>query len=168
MIQIWNEDILAVIIGAGGGIGLCMLISYFIYRARTQGREFTHKERMALLEKAQNIPENIEELLMAITAGPENDLRSGLIWSIIGVGLTLMLYLLEDSRPYWPSGLIVIFVGLAYFVSFALISRRRQLAREQNMSALVIKTTSVQALTEDAQPVALPAQETSTEEEAKT
>jgi len=105
------EGILGIIVGAGGGIALLIFVAYFIYRARTQGHEFTHKERMALIEKAGDIPANIEELLLAVTSGPENDLRSGLIWLIIGVGLTLMLYLLEDSRPYWPSGLIVIFVG---------------------------------------------------------
>jgi hypothetical protein len=159
------EDILGIIVGAGGSLALCGVIAFFIYRGRVRTRELVHKERIALIEKAGEVPGNIEELLLSVTVSPENDLRTGLIWSIIGIGLTLTLFFMEETRPWWPSGLIAIFVGLAYLAGYLFVPRRRWSPEAQGKPSLIIQATSIQTLAENPQSVALPAQEISVEQQ---
>lgn len=121
-LQVEWEDVLAIV----GFFGIVITIAVLIYLNRVKSREFMHKERMALVERAEALPENINQLLAGFTPAPDRDLRVGLIWLISGLGSSLVLYLLADSRPYWPAGLIPVFVGLGYLVSFLVLSRRQR------------------------------------------
>jgi len=148
-LQIDPEGILAI---GGFYIAVLGIALLFLWRSAKE-RQFLHKERMALLERVERLPENAHQLLASFAPAKDRDLRAGLIWFIVGVGVSFTLYGLQDSRPYWPGGLIPVFIGLAYLVSFLVLSGRHR--RESGETLGGQQASSQPALTERTSP-ALP------------
>ncbi|MCS6803797.1 MAG: DUF6249 domain-containing protein [Blastocatellia bacterium] len=109
--------------------GLYLLIGWLmllLIRRQQQEREFLHKERMAVIERPEAAPNSLSVLLAGLSPPQDQDLRTGLRWSVIGVGIGLALYLMEATREYWPVGLIAAFIGVAHVVSYLMSSARQR------------------------------------------
>ncbi len=129
LFQIDWEAILGEIIGLVSVVGFFFVIGWgllLLFRGRSRALELLHEERMALVEKAEATPDAVEQLLAGMQRGTERDLRMGMIWIMVGLGLSLTAYLIEQSRSYWPGGLIPLFVGVAYLISVAIEFRRHR------------------------------------------
>lgn len=123
-----QED-LGEVIGLTAVVGfyIAVIVITFIFLWRSfKERHYLNKERLALIERIESLPANAHQLIASLAPAKEHDLRSGIIWLIVGLGVSLTLYTLEDTRSYWPIGLVLIFIGLAYLVSYWVLSRQRR------------------------------------------
>lgn len=114
--------------------GLYFLIGWLILlmiRRQQQEREFLHKERMAVIERPEAAPNSLSVLLASLSPSHDQDLRTGLRWSVIGVGIGLAFYLMEATREYWPVGLIAAFIGVAHVVLMSSARQRAQAGADQ-------------------------------------
>lgn len=100
-----------IVCGVGAPLILIGLILYFKLRKM----HILHDIAIALAEKGQALP---PELFL-----PPRDsaLRAGLI--LVGVGLALCLFMWQVNAP-WSIGLIPLFAGLGYLVSWKIEGAR--------------------------------------------
>jgi Domain of unknown function (DUF6249) len=101
------------------GIGIAMLRTWLDYKKKKELFELHHRERMAAIDKGIELPPLPVELL----AGPQerypNDpLKTGLVWTLIGVAVSVALFL--AGRDQWAWGLIPAAVGVANLIYFAI------------------------------------------------
>lgn len=91
--------------------------------------DLLHAERMAAMEKGipvHELPEYEEEsrmpLLSRVSLNPRWPLGVGAIFVLMGIGLSLALWLSGDSyhNQVWPFGLLGVFLGVGLFLHYAL------------------------------------------------
>jgi hypothetical protein len=107
------------------GIGMGIVGMWLDYRKKREFFELHHKERMAAIEKGIEVPPLAPELFQGSKrAGrlPSDYLRRGLVWSFIGLGITVAMRLENESGAWY--GLIPLAVGVANMLMF--MYQRRQ------------------------------------------
>jgi hypothetical protein len=95
---------------------IILFIPFFFNYKKTKGRQLIINN---LIEKGQEIP---KELLMPQVKTSRSDLHKGIV--LIGFGLSISIVLLSIKIPInihlWTLGLIPLFIGIGYLVSFKL------------------------------------------------
>lgn len=112
--------IIAIVMGVGAG----MLAIWTDYARKRHIFELHHKERLAAIDRGMDIPPLPEEFFGNgdRPARPNDHLRRGLVWLLIGLALSLALLLnLGVERAAW--GLVPTAVGVAYLIYFAVVRR---------------------------------------------
>jgi hypothetical protein len=110
------------------GIGLAMIEVITKHRRRAQALEQRHRERMAAIEKGIELPlddsDPEAQVEAAKAARQPRFLLRGLIFS--GIGAALILAWRGAGDEYTSgAGWIVLSIGLAYLVYFAIEGRRQ-------------------------------------------
>jgi Domain of unknown function (DUF6249) len=111
------------------GLGLAMLGMWLDYRKRREVFQLHHAERMAAIDKGIDLPPLPPEFFQGrkrAARTPFCYLRNGVMWSFIGIAVTLALWGTQESSAWW--GLIPISVGVGYLVCY-LYLRKQQPAR---------------------------------------
>lgn len=98
--------------------GFTLLIVLAVLHARHRAREMRHQTIRLALEKGQPLPPE----LLEPPSRPGSDLTRGVKLLALGLGLSLMLLLMEKRA--WPVGLILVTLGLGYLASHWLTGRR--------------------------------------------
>ena len=118
------------IVAIVGGLSIPILYIVTQFKKRQQMLEQNHKERMLALDKGIELPPIPVELLAnessdgkgwgshAWHQSPEQQLRSGLFWLLIGAALGVALWMEPDGRPVWA--LIPVAAGLAKLIFYAM------------------------------------------------
>ncbi len=133
------ESILALmipIIAIFLGIATAMLGMLLSYRKRKEVFALYHQERMAALEKGVDLPPLPDALLTddARPGNPRRHLLKGLAWLFPGVGLGLGLWATVGFQ--WALfSLILIGIGLAHLIYYALEGKKEAEMAEQNRSS---------------------------------
>jgi hypothetical protein len=99
------------------GIGIGIVSIVVNHRQRALRMELRHKERLAAMDKGLDLPpETVDPALDPVNTRPRHLLR-GLIWSLVGVALSAMLYNLAGDEEAWIGG-IPLAVGLGYLIFY--------------------------------------------------
>jgi Domain of unknown function (DUF6249) len=104
----------------GTPILIVALAGMFIFSASRQ----RHRTIRMMVEKGQPVP---AELLMAPTraARQHSDMRRGVIWTMIGIGLMVWLGAVNDwEGGVWSFGLIPFLIGLGYLSVWKLEAKK--------------------------------------------
>jgi hypothetical protein len=123
------------VIGASIPIFICVMVAAIVIIPRyfqSQERQKMAETLKAAIEKGQPLP---TEVVDAISSGvktppsPQRDLRTGIIWLGVGVGLAAMGWALNFESPdaTWPMigiSAFPVFIGLA-FISMYFLNRGR-------------------------------------------
>jgi hypothetical protein len=111
------------------GFAIILLIVWQMRNRKRQKRlELIHQERMLAMEKGIPLPELpdlpeeygitwIKEMWRAQTVNPKWPLGLGAIFICLGLGLSIALYFSGDA---WSFGIIFIFLGIGFFLHYAL------------------------------------------------
>jgi hypothetical protein len=97
---------------------------------RSLERQKLQETLRAAVERGEPIPPEIvqamttvpaKEVRAAVRASPDNDLRQGIVWLAIGLGIALMGYFIGFDEPdatSWMLGIAAIpsFIGLAFIL----------------------------------------------------
>jgi multisubunit Na+/H+ antiporter MnhC subunit len=102
------------------GIGIGALSLWLDYRRKTALFELHHRERMAAIEKGIEVPPLPPELFTNPRRN-RDPLKSGLVWTLIGVAVCIAWYL--EDKDSWAWGLIPLAIGLANLI-YVFIRRR--------------------------------------------
>lgn len=108
--ELWIPIILFISIGAVSG-----LVVYFRFRVR---REFQQTVRVAFDKGHELTPELLQNLGGEQTTG-NADMRKGLIFIAIGIGVGLFGFILGEQdavRPMLATGALPLLVGVAYLI----------------------------------------------------
>ena len=98
--------------------GFTLAIVVAVLYARHRARQMRHETIRLALEKGQPLPPE----LLEPPAARASDLARGVKLFALGLGLSLMLFLMEKRA--WPAGLILVALGLGYLVSHWLTGRQ--------------------------------------------
>jgi hypothetical protein len=116
--------IVTIVVVFGGGIALVMLRVVMDYRRKREMFQLHHTERMAAIEKGIEVPALPPEFFSDPRShSPGRFLHRGLVWTLVGVAITVALWQTEsdDFRPLW--GLVPTAFGLGTLL-FHFIARR--------------------------------------------
>ncbi len=81
---------------------------------RLKKNRMMHDTLRAMIEKGTPIPPEL--LNPPAQRRPKSDLRSGLIWIGVGIGLTLLSLVQRNNN--WPIGLIPLLIGVAFLIAW--------------------------------------------------
>jgi hypothetical protein len=87
---------------------------------RLKKNRMLHETLRAMIEKGAPIPPEL--LNPPNPRRPKSDLRNGLVWIGVGVGLTLMF--LAQGHNNWPVGLIPLLIGVAFLITWKLETKK--------------------------------------------
>lgn len=114
------------------GIGTAMLAMWLDYRKKREIFQLHHSERMAAIEKGVDLPALPPEFFADYrreSRAPARYLRSGLMWLLVGVAVTVALYETRLSELSWSWGLVPMAVGIANVLFYA-FARRSEAPRQ--------------------------------------
>jgi hypothetical protein len=114
------------------GIGMAMLGLWLDYRKKRDIFQLHHSERMAAIEKGIDVPALPADFFADYRRRPHSPalyLRSGLMWLLVGVAVTFALYESQLFDHSWTWGLVLMAVGLANLLFYA-ITRRSEAPRQ--------------------------------------
>lgn len=97
-------------------IGIITIVFLFVIVLRI----FSHRERMAMIEKGIAPPAGEKD-----SDTPESLLRRGLVTTLVGLALLIGLGTIGIG-PWLLGGLIPMFVGIAYLISYFVSAERRK------------------------------------------
>src|SRR5512145_3515202 len=98
--------------------GFTLAIVVAVLYARHRARQMRHETIRLALERGQPLPPE----LLEPAAARASDLARGVKLLALGLGLSLMLFLMEKRA--WPVGLILVALGLGYLASHWLTARQ--------------------------------------------
>jgi hypothetical protein len=108
-------------------LGIVVVVLTFRHRRQ----KLAHETMRLMIEKGLPVP---MELINPPPPAkpPKNDLRRGLIWLALGIGLTILLLKLWEDESVWALGLIPAFIGAAYLLCWGIgVFRERPQARRE-------------------------------------
>ena len=113
------------IFGIVFGCSIAIVAIYTQYRQRKDAVALYHQERMAAIEKGIELPPVPEGLLSEEDkpAHPRRQLLKGLVWLLIGLGLTVALWF-NAGHEEACFGLIPAGIGLAYLIYYAVAGKK--------------------------------------------
>lgn len=119
------------------GVGFFMLGIWTDYKRKSEMFEMHHKERLLAIERGMEVPPLPVEFFRGasgILVGSPNDrLRLGLIWLLVGVALMIALALNRNPESAaW--GMLPVAVGLANLVYYAIVARNQPANPNQQKS----------------------------------
>ena len=91
---------------------LILCIPFYFNFKKAKGRQLIISN---LIEKGQEIP---KELLTPSKKNIRSDFHKGVILASLGLSICIVLFVLEIANNYWTIGLIPIFIGIGYLISF--------------------------------------------------
>jgi hypothetical protein len=94
--------------------GAVITIVAMILGQRVRQTKLLHETIRAMIEKGQPIPPEL--LQPPVRRRPKSDLRRGLVFAGIGIGLTVWLAL--DGGTKWALGLIPLLMGAAFLITW--------------------------------------------------
>jgi hypothetical protein len=99
-------------------LGLLMPVTVvgIILWYKAQRNSLLHETALKLAEKGQPVPAE----LFADRTEPYSDLRRGVVLAMLGLGISLALFLVE--MRFWAFGIIPMFMGLGYLIVWKLRS----------------------------------------------
>jgi hypothetical protein len=105
------------------GLSLAMLRSWLDYRKKKELFELHHRERMAAIDKGLEVPPLPSELFAGPIDAPRkrDPLRSGLIWTLVGVAVSVAWFL--EDKDHWAWGLVPTAIGIANLIYHAISQR---------------------------------------------
>jgi hypothetical protein len=89
-------------------------IPYYFNLKKSKGQQ---QIILNLIEKDKEIP---NELLVAPKKSRRSDLHKGIILIAFGLSLGIVVFILKIHNNFWTIGLIPVFIGIGYLVSFKL------------------------------------------------
>jgi multisubunit Na+/H+ antiporter MnhC subunit len=113
------------------GIGIGALSLWLDYRRKTALFELHHRERMAAIEKGIEVPPLPPELFTNPRRRSRDPLKSGLVWTLIGVAVCIAWFM--QDKDSWAWGLIPLAIGLANLI-YVFIRRRTGTAVDEAQS----------------------------------
>jgi hypothetical protein len=109
------------------GVGVAMLAIWTNYKRKSEMFELHHKERLLAIERGMEVPSLPDDFFKTsgkLAATPDDRLRYGLMWLLVGVALMIALALNSGlERAAW--GLLPVAVGLAYLIYYAIVARNQ-------------------------------------------
>jgi hypothetical protein len=106
-----------------------LVIIFLRNRKRQKFMDLIHKERMAAMEKGVPPPEwpdyngkGLNGEGIGLSSGPRAQLGTGGLLLMLGIGTCVTFAIIpnRDVQQFWPSGLILIFLGLGYGLRYLL------------------------------------------------
>jgi Domain of unknown function (DUF6249) len=110
------------------GMIIVIIVSKVIGRIRVS--QMIHQERMAAIEKGLPPPSAQDySLASGRPVTPKYNLRRGLLWGLVGVGLLIAYRLAAfgvrgEREPFLAVGIICVCVGAAYLIFYFIESRK--------------------------------------------
>jgi hypothetical protein len=99
--------------GIAMSIGVVWIVFFFIYKTNRS----RHETIQAMVDKGMEIP---PELLLVHrrrrSAEPVSDLRKGLIWLALGLGIGIMIFGISGNSRHLYFGLLPCFIGGGYLI----------------------------------------------------
>jgi hypothetical protein len=107
-------------------LGIIALVQTFRHRQQ----KLAHETMRLMIEKGLPVPVELINPPPPIKP-PKSDLRRGLIWLALGMGLLILLMKVGEDSGAWAVGLIPAFIGVAYLVCWiiGLARERREAGR---------------------------------------
>lgn len=118
--------VLGIILGVMAPVLLVACILFYKHRKL----RMTHETILKLAEKGAAIP---PELLAQHSEPRASDLRRGMVLTLIGVALSIFLY--EVGAP-WSIGLIPMFAGLGYLITWKIEGRETGLSTAKSIASI--------------------------------
>jgi hypothetical protein len=106
---------------------LSIPIIYLVTRARRQQKamELVHAQRMAAIERGMELPPaSLDFGLDERRTKQRTALLPGLMWSLVGLAITIPSALASDDAPPLFLGLIPVAVGVAYLIYYFVEERK--------------------------------------------
>ncbi len=85
-------------------------VPYYFNSKKEKGRQ---QIILNLIEKDKDIP---LELLAKPKKVVRSDLHKGIQWTMLGLSLCLVVFILKSGHNYWTIGLIPLFIGIGYLI----------------------------------------------------
>jgi hypothetical protein len=98
---------------------------------RHHRQKLAHETMRLMIEKGLPVPTELINPPPPAKA-PKSDLRRGLIWLALGIGLVIPLKQPTEDSGIWAAGLVPAFIGVAYLLcwGFGLARERREGGRQ--------------------------------------
>lgn len=117
-----------------------LIISLYLYYNYKE-----KKQRMAIIEKAiaagQQVP---EELFKAAEKKPKNHLQDGMIKVGLGIGLAIMLWILNSDIKYASIGAFILMIGIAELaIHFIQKNDKTKVSEADNKTEILEEKNSV-------------------------
>ncbi len=115
-----------------GAVAVPVGIVAIVLAFRHRRQKLAHETMRLMIEKGLPVPPELINPPPPVRP-PKNDLRRGLIWLAVGIGLTVLLRKTFEDSGLWASGLIPAFIGAAYLLCWliGLVRERREGGRER-------------------------------------
>jgi len=111
----YSDYVLLVLIGIF--ILLLFVIPYYFNTKKAKGRQLII---LNLIEKGKDIPDNLFANPKKPQKSTASDLRRGIILIAFGLSISVVIFVLRIQSNFWTIGLIPVFIGIGYIISFKL------------------------------------------------
>ena len=110
-------------------VGIVAIVLTFRHRRQ----KLAHETMRLMIEKGLPVPTELINPPSPVKP-PKSDLRRGLIWLAVGIGLAILLLKTFEDSGLWAMGLIPAFIGVAYLLCWVigLARERREAGRERS------------------------------------
>jgi hypothetical protein len=110
-------------------VGIVAIVLTFRHRRQ----KLAHETMRLMIEKGLPVPTELINPPPPVRP-PKSDLRRGLIWLAVGIGLAILLLKTFEDSGLWALGLIPAFIGVAYLLCWVigLARERREAGRERS------------------------------------
>jgi hypothetical protein len=98
---------------------------YFRHKERRHRLEIAHAERLAAMDKGIPLPElPLDPQLTKKPGDPREMLLHGIVWTALGFGGVVAMFLVPNGFLPWPLAMPLVFLGIGLILFYALGSKR--------------------------------------------
>ena len=125
--QRWNsvESIAQTIMFLGLPIAIVALVLTFRHRRQ----RLAHETMRLMIERGLTVPPELINPPPPVKP-PKNDLRRGLVWGALGIGLLIAIKETIPDEQFWAFALVPTFIGAAYLVCWLVAWMRERQERQ--------------------------------------